>query len=152
MPETQESPSHMGPLPGCASLQDAISPMESGRAGLTLSRWMAGGCHPEPHSHPGQGFAPGRALSPPSSMALLGTSSTAAGGFISPGTPEWTRHPPALGWPGGTRLEHLTSAFPFCHRLLSPRLPQVSLIRTSAILTASVLVWAGIQHRLADPE
>ena len=182
MPKIHESQSCKGSFPRCASLQDTKSPAVSGRglllpagAGVEqvdgrrvraeLQRLLNHG------SRLGQGFTPGRAPSPGSSVALLGASTTAAGGFISPGTPEWRRHPPALGWPGGTgstgaqqrcktgvpgegqrHRERLMSAFPFCHWLLSPPLPQVSLIRTSTVPTASILVWADIQHRLADPK
>lgn len=48
----------------------------------------------EPGSRLGQGFTPSRAPAPGSSVALLEGISTAAGGSISPGTPEWRRHPP----------------------------------------------------------
>lgn len=112
----------------------------------------------EPWQPSQQDFTPGN-------VALLGVSSTAAGGFTLPSTSEERRYPPVLGWPGGTgstgaqerckigvpgvgqrQKEHLTSAFPFGHWLLSPSLPQVSLIRTSTVPMASILVWADIQY------
>lgn len=174
MPRMGESRPRGGSLPRCASLQvcqDTKSPAVSGR-GLLLPAG-AGAEQADGRrrtadlqrllnqsSHLGQGFTPGTAPSP-----------VTAGGFTSPGTPEWRRHPPALGWPGGTgstgaqqrcktgvpgkgqRHRDTHECFPlFCRWLLLPPLPQVSLIRTSAVPTASVLVWAGIQHCLADPK
>lgn len=180
MPKTHDSQTQKGSFCRCACLSHTKSPAVSGRGLLLLAGVAAeqvDGRRVEAEvqqllnysSHPGQGFTPGRALSPGSSAAFKGGSSMVASSCPSPLSRKDI--PPVLGWPGGTsstgaqqrcktgvpgggwrQREHLMSAFLFCQWLLPHPLPQVSLIRSSSVPTASVLVWADIQHCLADPK
>lgn len=182
MPKIHKGQSYKGSFLRCASLQDTESLGASGRglllpAAAGVEQMDGRRARAELQWLLNLAAAWGRALPPAGLQPPAAAWPSWKGSAQLQVAPSHLAHlsgediPPALVWlwgTGSTRAqqsckigvaregqrdrEHLVSAFPFCHWLLSPPLPQVSLIRTSTVPTASVLVWADIQHRLADPK